>query len=40
MTNEELAKRIYNFNDNRNYIEPIESGKNYKSYEKVKLKAI
>ncbi|HHM2862518.1 TPA: phage/plasmid primase, P4 family [Staphylococcus aureus] len=38
--NEELAKRIYNFNDNRNYIEPIESGKNYKSYEKVKLKAI
>lgn len=25
--NEELAKRIYNFNDNRNYIEPIESGK-------------
>ncbi|EJE57383.1 TPA: phage/plasmid primase, P4 family [Staphylococcus aureus] len=38
--NEELAKRIYNFNDNRNYIEPIESGKNYKSYEKENLKAI
>lgn len=40
MTNEELAKRIYNFNDNRNYIESIESGKNYKSYEKENLKAI
>lgn len=37
---EELAKRIYNFNDNRNYIEPIESGKNYKSYENENLKAI
>lgn len=38
--NEELAKRIYNFNDHRNYIEPIESGKNYKSYENENLKAV
>ncbi|KTW21953.1 DNA primase [Staphylococcus xylosus] len=37
---EELSKSIYNFNDNRNYIEPIEGGKNYKSYENEKLKAI
>ncbi|MBA8772875.1 phage/plasmid primase, P4 family [Staphylococcus coagulans] len=37
---EELAKRIYNFNDNRNYIKPIESGKNYKSYENENLKVV
>lgn len=38
--NEELSKSIYNFNDHRIYIEPIENGKNYKSYENENLKAI